>query len=116
MKKSILLNDGDVQLVNGNIVLISEDERVRQLIENALSIRKGEWFYNTETGLDHRELDKKNPNIDNLKSDIIDCVTGLEEVNEVTNLEIDYNRQERKADIKFNAIYDLNNIEMEVTI
>lgn len=116
MKKAIFTNDGDIRLVNGNIFLISGDDRVRQLIENALSIRKGEWFYNTNTGLDHRELFKKKPDLDNLKSDIIATVTNLTEVNEVTNLEIDYDRQLREATVTFNAIYDLGNIEMEVII
>ena len=116
MRKSILLQDGDIQLVNGNIVLISGEDRVRQLIENALSIRKGEWFYNTETGLSHEQLFKKNPDIDKLKTDIIQTVTGLEEVEEVLDLNIDYDRQERQATVTFDVTYDLGNLEMEVII
>lgn len=116
MRKSIFLRDGDIELVNGNIVLVSGPDRVRQLIENALSIRRGEWFYNTTTGLNHEQLFKKKPDIENLKDDIIECVTRLEEVTEVSDIEIEFNRQERTAKINFTAIYNLENIEVEVNL
>ena len=116
MKKSILLLDGDIQLINGNIVLITNEDRVRQLIENALSIRKGEWFYNTETGLSHDELFKKRPDLETLEFDIIQTITSLQEVEEVTDLTINYDSQDRAAIINFNVTYDLGNLEMEVII
>jgi len=116
MRRSILLSNGDIQLINGNIVLITEELRVRQLIENALSIRKGEWFYNTSTGLSHEELFKKKPNLERLENDIIQTVANLKEVQEVFALTINYDSQERTAIINFTVTYDLGNLEMEVII
>ena len=116
MKKAIYLTDGDIDFVNGNIILTSRDDRVRQLIENALSIRKGEWFYNTNTGLDHTELFKKSPDLDALEIAIIDTLNGLEEVEKVTEINIEYDREERKADISLKVRYNLGNVEVEVTL
>jgi len=116
MKKSIFLEDGDIKLINGNIVLIGEDDRVLQLIENTLSIRKGEWFYNQNTGLNHDELFKKKPDLKALENDIIQTISSLDEVDKVISVEIEYNKIEREALIKLNISYNLKNIELEVTL
>ncbi|MCF8012239.1 MAG: hypothetical protein K9L56_13265 [Clostridiales bacterium] len=122
MKKSILLKNGDVELVNGRMVLISKENRIRQLVENTLSIKKGEWFLNKNTGLSHDEIHKKSPNIENLKTDIISCLSELEEVVNVNILDFNYDPSERKFYAKLLIIYTMdesepdNDFEMEVAI
>lgn len=122
MKKSILLKNGDVELVNGRMVLISKKNRIRQLVKNTLSIKKGEWFLNKNTGLSHDEIHKKSPNIENLKTDIISCLSELEEVVNVNILDFNYDPSERKFYAKLLIIYTMdesepdNDFEMEVAI
>lgn len=116
MKKSILLDNGDIRLIDGNIVLTDGEEKVRQLIQNTLSIRKGEWFYNTNTGLDHGEIFKKRPDIDTFRGDIIESLNNLKEVEKVNKVDIEYNKLDREATVYLNVTYDLGNISMEVTI
>lgn len=113
--KSIYLKNGDIEFVNGSIVMISNADQVVQLVENALSIKKGEWFYNKRTGLSHEQISVKNPDLDLLRLDILDALAPIEELTDLKVISIDVNN-DRTADIKIEAVYNGENIETEVTI
>jgi len=114
--KSLKLNDGDLQFVNGRLKLISGEEQIIQVLENALSIRKGEWFYNVNSGLSHEEFYKKNPDFDNLKALLLETIFSIEEVDQVDNIEINFDNQSRTCTINFDATINENTQSLEVTI
>ena len=50
--KGFKLNNGDIVIENGDIQLISGNELTAQTCTTVLETRKGEWFGNTDEGID----------------------------------------------------------------
>jgi phage baseplate assembly protein W len=48
--------EGDLVFENGDIVMVDEDEELIQSVQTILQTNKGEWFLNTDFGLDRSQL------------------------------------------------------------
>ncbi len=57
--------DGDIDITDGRMSLVSGDEEKRQKIENRLQLGKGEWFLDTRAGTPWLQsiLGQKNPDL-----------------------------------------------------
>lgn len=107
--KSIKLNKyGDIDLSQKTIQTVDGQEQKYQKIKNILSMRKGEFFYNVERGLDHDEILGKNITDEQIKDAIREALIGIADV---TNIEI-----ERQKDRNIKINFKLGGIDKEVIV
>lgn len=112
----ILLDaDGDLHLsTNGDI---SFGNSVLQKIRICLLWFEGEWRWNTDVGIPYlTELFIKNPDTDYFESCIREKIFEVEEVTEVKNVAVIYDRKKRTAVIQYTAVTDYEIIRDEVKI
>ena len=112
----ILLNaDGDLYLSpKGDIAL---GNSVSQKIRIRLLWFEGEWRWNTDEGIPYlTELLIKNPDTDYFESRIREKIFEVEEVTEVKDVTVVYDREKRTAAIRYTAVTDYEIIRDEVKI
>lgn len=110
-------SNGDLDITNNTFNFITNESAVIQNIKSLLSIRKGEWFRNTQTGLSHENLFGKNINEELLRLDIVESISQESFVQSVDEVGISFNNKERKITITFVCtLNDLTNIEGEVIV
>ena len=89
---------------NGRLVYIEEKDCVRQRLVNALKLWKGEWFLNTTASVDWHTLLQDKPASDRrIKAAVQDVLLDDSEVSSVESINIEYDRQARKASIAFSV-------------
>ena len=90
---------------------------VAQKIRIKLLWFEGEWKWNREEGMPHREsLVIKNPDTDYYESIVRAKIFEVDEVTEVKDVSITYDTKTREAVIKFTAITDYETIKEEVKL
>lgn len=99
--RSFLIQDDDLVIEKGNLLMIDEDEQKCQAVERALTTRKGEFFLNIEHGLDYTEFKRKNPDLEKIKMDVIEAALQEESLKSIEKIDIDFDRQRRAATITF---------------
>ena len=70
-------SNGDVIISHGAIQMINGDELIRQTVETVLGTNKGEWFLNTEEGIDFYNILGRNKEEDIIKNEVMQ---GLRQV------------------------------------
>lgn len=96
---------------------ISFGDSVAQKIRIRLLWFEGEWRWDTEEGLPYfEELFVKNPDVDEFESLVREKIFDVDEVTEVREVLISYDRQERTATIKYTALTDYETIKEEVVL
>lgn len=96
--------------------IVEELEEIRQSVERILSTRKGEWFLNTEFGLNYDNLLTKQFDRELIELDVREAILQEERIDEVINIDIEHDRQDRKVKIKFVARVQSDILEGEVDI
>lgn len=110
----LLGKDGDLHFSNGDIVLKNS---VSQKINIRLRWFLGEWRWDEEKGLPYfDELLIKNPSIEYFEELIREEIFNVDEVTEVSSVDISHDASTRKAKIRYVAKTDLENIREEVEI
>lgn len=111
----LLSADGDIFLTEkGDIALTNS---VAQKIKIRLKWWLGEWRWDEEEGLPYKdELFVKNPDTDSFEMAIREKIFEIEEVTEVKDVSITYDRKSRIGKISFTAITDNERIKEEVEI
>lgn len=106
---------GDLAVTDsGDIVL---GDSVAQKIRIRLLWFEGEWRWNTEEGLPYMEnLFVKNADTDYFESVIREKIFEVDEVVDVKDVKITFDRKTREATIQFSAITDFETIKEEVRI
>lgn len=106
---------GDLVISEKGDIIIANS--VAQRIKIKLLWFAGEWKWNKDEGIPYIEsLFVKNPDIDMLESLIRQKIFEVEEVTEVKEVAINFNKQTRNAVIKFIAITDYETIKEEVSL
>lgn len=92
--------NGDIAIGrDGDLVLVTGQEELRQNIENRLSINKNEWFLNVNLGLAYEEIRGKGVTDAEIGFAIRECTAQDDRIKSTEILEI--NRHEnRYADIR----------------
>lgn len=99
---------------DGDIVL---ENSVAQKIRIRLLWFEGEWRWDREEGLPYmKDLLVKNPDTDSFETAVREKIFEVEEVTEVKNVQIDYDRQTRSAVIRYTAMTDYETLREEVRI
>ena len=102
---------GDLMIVNGDLVLTSGRDSVRQAITQALSLYKGEWFLDEEYGLPmFEEILVKDatggPNFGAVRELLRQAILGCPGVASVGDIALTYNAATRRASVSFTAFAD----------
>ena len=92
-------DDGNILLdENGNFINLTLIESIGQNIKSALRTKKGEWFLNTDLGLDYSGFDKGKKEI--LIYSIKQTILGVVGVVSIASFISDYDKNLRKLTIK----------------
>lgn len=112
----ILLNPkGDLCITPDGDIAIGNS--VAQKIRIRLLWFEGEWKWDVEEGMPYRsDLLIKNPDTDYFESVVREKIFEVDEVTEVKEVAVVFDRQTRNAVIKFTAITDEETIKEEVRI
>ena len=110
-----LTPDGDLYISpEGDVKL---EESVAQKIRTKLLWFKGEWAWDPDEGMPYMEsLFVKNPDTDFFESLVRAKIFEVEEITEVKDVRVTYDRQTRSAVIFFEALTDYETIKEEVKI
>jgi len=80
---------GDIVIENGSIIWVEGDELIAQQVAFVLSNAKGEWFLNPDLYLDREPFMVKNYDESRIRDAIIECVSQVEAVNTVEDIELE---------------------------
>ena len=93
------------------------EDSVAQKIRIRLLWFEGEWRWDVEEGLPYFEnLFVKNPDTDHFESLVRERIFEVEEVTEVKEVSVTYDRKTRDAVIRYTALTDFEKIREEVRI
>jgi hypothetical protein len=111
----LLSADGDLHLTKkGDITLTNS---VAQKIRIRLKWWLGEWRWDEEEGLPYKdELFIKNPDTDGFEMAVREKIFEVDEVTEVKDVSVTYDRKTRAGRIRFTALTDTETIREEVEI
>lgn len=111
----LLSPDGDLFLTEkGDISLV---ESVAQKIKIRLRWWLGEWRWDEDEGLPYRDdLFIKNPDTDGFEMAVREKIFEIDEITEVKDVSVTYDRKTRVGKIKFEALTDTETIKEEVVI
>lgn len=111
----LLDHEGDLCVSsNGDIKL---GDSVAQKIRIRLLWFEGEWRWDEEEGMPYLDrLFIKNPDTDYFESVVRERIFDVDEVTEVKEVSVSYDRKSREAQIRYVALTDLETIREEVKI
>lgn len=111
----LLSSDGDLHLTEkGDISLVNS---VAQKIKIRLKWWLGEWRWDEDEGLPYKdELLIKNPDTDSFEMAVREKIFEVDEVTEVKDVSVTYDRKTRVGKILFTALTDTETIREEVEI
>ena len=111
----LLTKEGDLYLTDtGDISLV---ESIAQKIKIRLRWWLGEWRWDEDEGMPYRnELFIKNPDIDGFEMAVREKIFEIDEVTEVKDVSILYDRYTRIARITYIALTETETIKEEVKI
>lgn len=115
--KSFLIKNDDLVIRDGEMQMVDGAYETCQCIERALTTRQGEFFLDTEHGLNHEEFKKKNFSESTIKMEVIETVLQEDTVEKISGIEMNYDRINRSARIKLAGVLkNGTSIETEVNI
>ncbi len=79
MKGFLLDGKGDIVISGNEIQMIDGNELLRQTVQTVEGTNKGEWFLNTEEGINFGTIFVKNPDFNAIRDEIL---SGLQQVDE----------------------------------
>jgi len=81
----------DVEVLNGDLVLLADDGAVRQRLKQRLLLFLGEWFLDASKGVPYYQyILVKNPNMDLVNSSLKAVVLQTPGILELTSFDYDY--------------------------
>ena len=103
-KNTFKMINGDIVIENNDLVLVTGQEELRQNIENRLSVNKGEWFLNTDLGLQYSDIQGKGVTDGEIDFAIRECCYQDDRVQETRIRSIERNSKTRNANINIIVI------------
>ncbi|MCI3027680.1 hypothetical protein LMF32_00830 [Desemzia sp. C1] len=100
--KTLKMNGSDLDIQNNEFALVSEVEEVAQTLQNLLSIRLGEFGLDELVGLDRTNLLGKPINYDEIRDDVISCLSIDDRVEIVNDIDIKIGN-DRSAAVRFSV-------------
>lgn len=109
MAYDLALNRGthDLQLVNGDFLVIDHKERIAQQLRITLWEWLGEWFLDARDGVPYREyILVKNPNMKHIRQVLTENISKVEGVNRIEELNLNYDTKNRTLIVDFSIDTD----------
>lgn len=103
MKGFDMDNTGDVLLVNNKIPMVSGPSLLQQKVQNVLSTNKGEWFLNTDEGIDFDNLLGKGVTEDLVRYEIEQGLLQVDSTFTITEFSCEIDGRNRKCRTQFKA-------------
>ena len=103
MKGFKLDERGDVQITNGVIDLVADEELTAQTIRTVIGTNRGEWFMNEDEGIDFNYMLGKNITEDMQRSQIAHGIRQVDDTFSITDFSREIDSITRKATIRFTA-------------
>ena len=98
---------GDLVVQNGDLMIVSNGERVAQQVLITLREWLGEWFLKTSDGVPYLEyILVKNPNEAHVRQILTEDIENVEGVKKVTELEFVFNRILRTLTVSYEIATD----------
>lgn len=96
--------DNDLDVINGNLQLITGDEEIAQLLKNRLLSFRGEWFLNLELGLPYFEqILEKATSLSAIEGIYLKAITETPGVRDIETFRLDFDPATRQIDLSFRA-------------
>lgn len=96
------VNTGDLVVKDGDLMIVSNAERVAQQVLITLREWLGEWFLNTSDGVPYLEyILVKNPNENHIRQILTEAIESVDGVTKVTELEFAFNRILRTLSVSY---------------
>lgn len=94
----------DLIISSADLMAIDNAERVAQQIKIQLLTWRGEWFLDTTHGVPYLDyILVKNPSIELIRSIFREQIMSVDDVNDVVNIEIDYDVKTRIMTVAYEA-------------
>ena len=109
MAYDLALNRGthDLQLVNGDLLVINNKERIAQQLRVTLWEWLGEWFLDARDGVPYREyILVKNPNMKHIRQVLSENIAKIEGVNRIEELNLNFDTKNRTLIVDFSIDTD----------
>ena len=85
-----------------DLILVDDAERIAQQVVIALELHRGEWMFDTRAGVPYKEqIWRKNPNIQFIRSLLMQTMLAVEGVTRVTKLNTFYDAAGRKLTVDY---------------
>lgn len=95
----------ELQITNGDLVLTSRNDAIRQHIVQRIKTFKGEWFLDADLGVPYyQEILKKNPNIQVVSSIFKNVILETPGVLELNSFDLDYDGPTRKLFVNMQVL------------
>ena len=96
------INEHDLIIRNGDLMLIDNAERVAQQVKITLCFWYGEWFLDTTDGTPYLEhILVKAPNISHIRQILSERIKSVEGVKTLLSMVLDYNASARTLDVEY---------------
>ena len=93
------LQDGDLQLSDGQIAWIDGREELTQAVRIRLGTRLGEYFFAPDMGLDHERMVGKQVDEDTIREAIMRCLMDEPRIQSVEDVEVTRDKHSRTAQV-----------------
>ncbi len=95
---------GDLVLTDGDLVINSGTDAIRQNVIQRLKTYLGEWFLNNQIGIPYfQQILVKNPNQGNIDAIFQDAIMGTPGIVSLNKYSLDHDRETRRLTIRFQA-------------
>ncbi|MFB6475782.1 DUF2634 domain-containing protein [Paenibacillus glucanolyticus] len=94
---------GDLLLEKGELQLIEEDQELAQYAKLTLQTNLGEWFLDPMIGMDFEIILQKNPDEDEIRTEITRALMETGRFSAVESVDFSYSRSVRTLGIYFTA-------------
>ncbi len=109
--KTFKIKNGDLVFDSqNNIEMVEGKDEEIQSIERILTTNKGEWFLNILHGLNYDDIQGKGKSKESIKLAITEAIFQDDRVDDLIFLDVNFNRIERKLNIKFKLKMTSGNI------
>ncbi|WP_346235739.1 DUF2634 domain-containing protein [Lysinibacillus telephonicus] len=114
--KTLGLLNGDLNLENGDFVLIEGPEEIAQCIAISFGTNLKEWFLNEEEGLDFTKILEKSTD-DEARAEVLRVLSKEDRIATIDSLEIVNDYKSRKRTIKYTVtLVDGTTLSEEVSV
>lgn len=94
------LQDGDLQLSDGQIAWIDGREELAQAVRIRLGTRLGEYFFAPDMGLDHEQMVGKQVDEDTIREAVMRCLMDEPRIQSVEDVEVKRDKHSRTAQVR----------------